>query len=83
MHKLDSLAINANIHGQNTLEKVQKKLFVKKKGDESLLIKIMLMVIAVVLVIVFRDALKDMITTLLSTVKERIQAMYTSTTVTP
>lgn len=52
----------------------------KATGDETLIIKIMLMVIAVVLVLVFRDSLKDIISNLLNGVQAQIQNMYNATT---
>ena len=52
-------------------------LAAKATGDETLIIKIMLMVIAVVLVILFRDTLKTMITDLLAEVQTKVKAMYT------
>ena len=51
-------------------------LAAKATGDETLIIKIMLMVIAVVLVILFRDTLKTMITDLLKEVQDKVKAMY-------
>ena len=80
MNKLNSIAIRAKIYGENALSNVRTSMMQKKNGDETLLVKIMLMVIAVVLVILFRDTLKNIITTLLTQVQEKIQGMYNTTT---
>lgn len=80
MNKLNSIAIRAKIYGENALSNVKTSMMQKKNGDETLLVKIMLMVITVVLVILFRDTLKSIITTLLTQVQEKIQGMYNTTT---
>ena len=54
----------------------------KATGDETLIIKIMLMVIAVVLVILFRSSLEKIIQSLLNGVNQGINNMYQGT-VTP
>jgi len=58
----------------------------KVSGDETLIIKIMLMVIAVALVIIFRDTLQTIIKNLLTGdngLEKKINAMYQTTTQTP
>lgn len=80
MRKFDSLVIATKIKGANALDTVKNAVSTKKDGDETLLVKIMLMVIAVFLVVIFRNTLKDIITTLLSQVSTKIQGMYETTT---
>lgn len=79
MNKMDSLIITSKIKGRALLDSISSKVSKKEHGDETLLVKIMLMVIAVFLIIIFRDTLKGIITTLLSEVQTKVQGMYNST----
>lgn len=81
MNKLDNLIVKAKIKKNVAMEKTAAFFASKEHGDETLLVKIMLMVIAVVIVIIFRDTLKNIITELLNQVKTKIQGMYDSTIV--
>ena len=55
---------------------IMTKVATKKNGDETLIVKIMLMVVAVVLCILFRDTLSTIISTLLGNVSTWITSMY-------
>ena len=59
VRKLDNAIINAKVFATHTLDNMKRKV----SGDETLIIKIMLMVIAVALVIIFRDTLQTIIKT--------------------
>lgn len=50
----------------------------KKAGDETLIVKIILMVVAVVLCILFRNTLTNIIISLLNGVQNNINGIYTS-----
>jgi len=76
MRKVDKFLWNTKTKAQVALMGVKAKA----TGDETLIIKIMLMVVAVVLVIIFRDGLDNMIDTLLSSVQSKINEMFTPTT---
>jgi len=76
MRKIDKFLWNTKTKAQVALMGVKAKA----TGDETLIIKIMLMVVAVVLVIIFRDGLDNMIDTLLSSVQSKINEMFTPTT---
>ena len=62
VRKLDKAIINAKVFATHTLDNMKRKV----SGDETLIIKIMLMVIAVALVIIFRDTLQTIIKNLLT-----------------
>ena len=82
VRKLDKAIINAKVFATNTLDNMKRKV----SGDETLIIKIMLMVIAVALVIIFRDTLQTIIKNLLTGdngLEKKINAMYQTTTQTP
>lgn len=70
---LNNMIIKAQI---GLAKKAQEKMLAKKAGDETLIIKIILMVVAVVLCILFRNTLKDIITTLLANVETNISNIY-------
>lgn len=72
MTKLDAMYIGAKTKAAG----IVNRLAAKETGDETLIIKIMLMVVAVVLAIVFRDKIKEVITTLLTNVQTKITGMY-------
>ena len=55
---------------------IMTKIATKKNGDETLIVKIMLMVVAVVLCILFRDTLSTIISGLLANVETWITSMY-------
>lgn len=76
MEKLNSLLIGTKIRAAAMKEGVVEALKSKRTGDETLIIKIMLMVVAVVLVILFRDQIYDVIKTLVTSVSEKVQNMY-------
>ena len=79
VRKLDKAIINAKVFATNTLDNMKRKV----SGDETLIIKIMLMVIAVALVIIFRDTLQTIIKNLLTGdngLEKKINAMYDATT---
>ena len=76
MEKLNNLLIGAKIKAAAMKEGVVEALKSKETGDETLIIKIMLMVVAVVLVILFRDQIYDLIKTLVTSVSEKVQGMY-------
>lgn len=82
VRKLDKAIINAKVFATNTLDNMKRKV----SGDETLIIKIMLMVIAVALVIIFRDTLQTIIKNLLTGdngLEKKINAMYQTTTQNP
>lgn len=82
VRKLDKAIINAKVFTTHTLDNMKRKV----SGDETLIIKIMLMVIAVALVIIFRDTLQTIIKNLLTGdngLEKKINAMYQATTQTP
>ena len=82
VRKLDKAIINAKVFATHTLDNMMRKV----SGDETLIIKIMLMVIAVALVIIFRDTLQTIIKNLLTGdngLEKKINAMYQTTTQTP
>lgn len=82
VRKLDKAIINAKVFATHTLDNMK----IKVSGDETLIIKIMLMVIAVALVIIFRDTLQTIIKNLLTGdngLEKKINAMYQTTTQTP
>lgn len=70
---LNNMIIKAQI---GLAKKAQEKMLAKKAGDETLIVKIILMVVAVVLCILFRDTLKSIITTLLTNVETNISNIY-------
>lgn len=70
---LNNMIIKAQI---GLAKKAQEKMLAKKAGDETLIVKIILMVVAVVLCILFRDTLKSIITTLLTNVETNINNIY-------
>lgn len=80
VRKIDKAIINAKTLAARTLSKGILKR--KEAGDETLIIKIMLMVIAVVLVLLFRDTLLSMIKNLLTNnstgLETKVQQMYNS-----
>lgn len=76
MEKLNNLLIGAKIKAAAMKEGIVEALKSKETGDETLIIKIMLMVVAVVLVIVFRNEIRTVIETLIANVSQRIQGMY-------
>lgn len=80
VRKLDKAIINAKVFATHTLDNMKRKV----SGDETLIIKIMLMVIAVALVIIFRNTLQTIIEKLLTDPKDglqtKIQDLYTKTT---
>ena len=83
VRKLDKAIINAKVFATHTLDNMKRKV----SGDETLITKIMLMVIAVALVIIFRDTLQKIIQYLLtdtnSGLQTKIQDLYKTTTQTP
>lgn len=82
VRKLDKAIINAKVFATHTLDNMKRKV----SGDETLIIKIMLMVIAVALVIIFRDTLQTIIKNLLTGdngLEKKINAMYQATTQNP
>lgn len=76
--KIDNAIISAKTLATAKLAALKEKA----TGDETLIIKIMLMVIAVVLVLLFRNSLETIIKNLLTGVNEKITNMYQGT-VTP
>lgn len=74
IRKLDNLLINAKVSAAQKMAGFKLKR--KANGDETLVIKIMLIVIAVVLITLFRDEISDLITELLADAKTKIQGMY-------
>lgn len=79
VRKLDKAIINAKVFATHTLDNMKRKV----SGDETLIIKIMLMVIAVALVIIFRNTLQAIIEELLTGnqgLKTKIQELYKTTT---
>lgn len=58
---------------------VNKKLFSKMSADETLIVKIILMVIAVALCLIFRSAIASTITSLVESVQVSITNMLNST----
>ena len=77
---LDSMIIKAQLRCANAKEEMMTRMseraLAKKAGDETLIVKIILMVVAVVLCILCRDTLTTVISTLLSQVQEKIQGIY-------
>lgn len=77
---LDSMIIKAQLRCANAKEEMMTRMseraLAKKAGDETLIVKIILMVVAVVLCILFRDTLKTVITELLTQVKTNISSIY-------
>ena len=71
--KIDNLLIKAKVQAGKIVE---SKFTKKASGDETLIVKIMLMVVAVAVVLVFRDGLKTIITTLINNVGSKITDMY-------
>ena len=70
---LNNMIIKAQI---GLAKKAQEKMLAKKAGDETLIVKIILMVVAVVLCILFRNTLEGIITTLLTNVETHISNIY-------
>lgn len=82
VRKLDKAIINAKVFATHTLDNMKRKV----SGDETLIIKIMLMVIAVALVIIFRNTLQEIIQKLLTGdngLQKKIEALYDTTTKNP
>lgn len=83
VRKLDKAIINAKVFATHTLDNMKRKV----SGDETLIIKIMLMVIAVALVIIFRDTLQTIIKNLLTDpnngLQKKIETLYDTTTKNP
>ena len=73
MNKLNTLALKVQM---KLADVAATKLTKKANGDETLIIKIMLMVIAVVLILLFRDQLKNIIISLLANLNTKIDGMY-------
>lgn len=73
---LSNTLIKAQIKSTHALEGMSRKMMAKKAGDENLITKIILMVVAVVLCILFRDTLKSIITTLLNSVQSNVSGMF-------
>ena len=71
--KIDNFLIKTKVQAGKFVE---SKLTKKAAGDETLIVKIMLMVVAVAVVLVFRDGLKTIITNLLDNVGTKITDMY-------
>lgn len=76
LNKIDGKLIKAQIVAENFKE----KLSAKKSGDENLIVKIILMVVAVVLCILFRNVISDVMKNLLDGVKTNINGIYGSAT---
>lgn len=77
VRKLDNAFISAKTLGTHTVNRLKAKA----TGDETLIIKIMLMVIAVALVLIFRDTLTTIIKNLLTGtngLQTKIEALYNS-----
>jgi len=72
MNKLDKFLMNSKTKAQIALAGMKSKA----TGDETLIIKIMLIVIAVVLVILFRDTLADIVNSILEQVKTNVEGMF-------
>lgn len=79
LNKIDGKLIKAQMVAENFKE----KLSAKKAGDENLIVKIILMVVAVVLCILFRDVISDILRNLLDGVKTNINGIYGSAAPTP
>lgn len=80
MKKLDKAFINAKLFASSKLDRLAEKA----TGDETLIIKIMLMVVATALVILFKDTLGSIIKTLLTDptngLQKKITDMYSAIT---
>ena len=73
MKKLDTLVISAKCKAMKFVEEYLKK---KEAGDENLIVKIMLIIAAVFLVLVFRDQIKDVIVNLITEANTKIKEIY-------
>ena len=79
MNKLNTFIIGTKLKLNNAIEdKLGRMLAKKGRGDETLIIKVMLIVVAVFLVLIFRNTLKDIMDGLLTTVKTKIEGMFTA-----
>ena len=79
MNKLNTFIIGTKLKLNNAMEdKLSRMLAKKGRGDETLIIKVMLIVVAVFLVLIFRNTLKDIMDGLLTTVKTKIEGMFTA-----
>lgn len=79
MNKLNTFIIRTKLKLNNAMEdKLGRMLTKKGRGDETLIIKVMLIVVAVFLVLIFRNTLKDIMDGLLTTVKTKIEDMFTA-----
>lgn len=55
---------------------VREKCSTRKKGDKAILMELGIVLVAVVLLIVFRDAIKPVITDLVTTAQTKIKAVF-------
>ena len=76
MDSIRNALIGAKIKAAVMTQSVLNKVATKKTGDETLIVKIMLMVVAVVLVIIFRDELTDLIKGMVANITDWINDMY-------
>ena len=76
MNAIDNMMIRA----KNKIVKLKAKAVKKERGDETLVIKVMLIVIAVALGLMFRNTIGDIITSLLASAKTSIDGMFTEYT---
>lgn len=60
----------------NKIKRIKAGMVEKARGDETLVIKVMLIVIAVALGLMFRNTIGEIITSLLGTAKSSIEGMF-------
>lgn len=75
MNKLDRIMIGAKIKAGRAFATMREKSLSKEHGDETLIVKVMLMVIAVALCVVFRDTISTVIENLIKSVEDKISSI--------
>lgn len=68
---------NMKVMAENVTGKMKEKLLTKKRGGKEILMELGLSLVAVVLLILFRDQIKIVLETIIALVSAKIQALFT------
>ncbi|SCP99063.1 hypothetical protein [Anaerobium acetethylicum] len=68
---------NMKVMAENVTGKMKGKLLTKKRGGKEILMELGLSLVAVVLLILFRDQIKIVLETIIALVSTKIQALFT------
>jgi len=68
---------NVKVMAENATVKMKGKLLTKKRGGKEILMELGLSLVAVVLLILFRDQIKIVLETIIALVSTKIQALFT------